>query len=183
MVTEDTIIVANFVPKTFAVNVSANNALYGSVTGAGNYQDNTQARLTAVANPGYVFENWMSNDVVISSDNPFSFTVTGDTDIVANFVPNTGIIEVNSSDNAVLFYPNPVKEVLFMQLENAGTVNIEEVKIYDIYGRLLRTESNIRLRTTEIDIVGLSAGVYFVNCKLSNGEAKTKRIVKEYLNQ
>jgi hypothetical protein len=84
-----------------------------------------------------------------------------------------------SGEAELFLFPNPVKEVLFMQLENAGTVNIEEVKIYDMYGRLLRTESNIRLRKTEIDIVGLSAGIYFVSCKLSNGEAKTKQIVKE----
>jgi hypothetical protein len=84
----------------------------------------------------------------------------------------SGEVELN-------LYPNPVEGVLYIQLDNTDVVNIEEVKIYDMYGRLLRTESDIRLRKTEIDIVGLSAGVYFVNCKLSNGEAKTKRIVKE----
>jgi hypothetical protein len=84
-----------------------------------------------------------------------------------------------SGEIALILYPNPVEGILYIQLDNTDVVNIEEVKIYDMYGRLLRTESNIRLRKTEIDIVGLSAGVYFVNCKLSNGEAKTKRIVKE----
>jgi hypothetical protein len=85
-VTGDSLIWANFKEEgKLIVLVTANNPLYGSITGDGNYLDSAQVTLTANANPGYVFMNWTSNGNVISADNPFSFTITGDTIFVAHF--------------------------------------------------------------------------------------------------
>jgi hypothetical protein len=76
-------------------------------------------------------------------------------------------------------YPNPSKDVVYIVVENTTDVNIAQVKVYDIYGRLLRTTNNIGETQTEIDLSGLAAGIYYVRCSLDNGELKTKRIVKE----
>jgi uncharacterized repeat protein (TIGR02543 family) len=88
-VTSDTIFVANFVPDTFPVSASANNALYGSVSGGGDYPFLELATLTATANINHGFVNWTSNGIVISTANPFTCTVTGDTNFVANFIWDT----------------------------------------------------------------------------------------------
>ena len=47
--------------------------------------ENTSCTLTATANTGYEFVNWTKNGVVVSTANPYTFTVTGDGDYVAHF--------------------------------------------------------------------------------------------------
>jgi hypothetical protein len=76
-------------------------------------------------------------------------------------------------------YPNPSKDVVYIVVENTTDVNIAQLKVYDIYGRLLRTTNDIGETQTEIDLSGLAASIYYVRCGLDNGELKTKRIVKE----
>lgn len=57
----------------------------GSVSGAGSYGYASQAVLSAVPNTGYTFTNWTENGAVVSSDATYSFTVTGDRTLQANF--------------------------------------------------------------------------------------------------
>jgi hypothetical protein len=70
----------------FIVNVTANNSAYGSVSGGGLYADNTTATLTATAFSGHKFVNWTSGGNEVSAANPYSFTVTQDITLVANFI-------------------------------------------------------------------------------------------------
>ena len=63
--------------------------------------------------------------------------------------------------------------MLFIETE----VEIEEVSIFDIYGR--RQElSSISSQPSAIDVSGLSSGIYFVKVVTSEGEA-VKRFVKK----
>lgn len=57
----------------------------GYVEGTGGYYWGTTATLTAIANNGYAFWKWLQNDVMVSRDNPYSFTVTGNMEFVAKF--------------------------------------------------------------------------------------------------
>ena len=70
------------VTRDHIVSATAEN---GSVTGTGTYKDNETATLTATPNDGYLFKNWTKNGVVVSTENPYSFTVTEDVEMVANF--------------------------------------------------------------------------------------------------
>lgn len=70
------------VTRDHIVTATAEN---GTVEGAGTYKDNATATLTATANDGYVFKNWTKNGSVVSAENPYSFTVTEDVELVANF--------------------------------------------------------------------------------------------------
>jgi hypothetical protein len=98
IVTKDTSIVAHFVPDTFTVSTSANNPLYGSINGSGDYPYNGQATITAISNHGYIFKHWTSNGIIISNTNPFTFTVTMDTTMVANFVPDTFTVFISANN-------------------------------------------------------------------------------------
>lgn len=60
-------------------------AVNGTVEGADTYKDNATATLTATANDSYVFKNWTKNGAEVSTENPYSFTVTEDVELVANF--------------------------------------------------------------------------------------------------
>ena len=81
----DHALVANFelIPPTkFTVTATAEN---GTVEGAGEYEEGTEVTLTATAAEGYEFVNWTSGETVVSTENPYKFTVTADLALVANF--------------------------------------------------------------------------------------------------
>ena len=68
------------------VTVSVNPPEGGTVSGGGTYEEGATCTLTATANAGYIFTNWTENGEVVSTEATYSFTVTGDRDLVANFV-------------------------------------------------------------------------------------------------
>jgi len=97
--------VSVFEEGKYFVNVSVNNDEYGSATGGGFYEENTTATVTATANTGYKFINWTQNGEIIATDNPYSFTVTKDTELVANFEDEVGVSNFELS--TIQIYPNP----------------------------------------------------------------------------
>jgi hypothetical protein len=76
-------------------------------------------------------------------------------------------------------YPNPSNGALHLNLKNTTTVKIQQVDVYDIYGRALRKVENIGVHRTTVDLSGLSNGIYFIRVYMDNGETKIRRIVKE----
>ncbi len=78
-------LVANFQINTYNVSASANPTDGGTVSGAGDYTHGQTATLTAVASTGYHFVNWTENGAIVSTDAEYSFTVTADRTLVANF--------------------------------------------------------------------------------------------------
>ena len=68
-------------PK-YNVTVTAEN---GTVEGAGEYEEGKEATLTATPAEGYEFVNWIKGEEVVSTENPYKFTVTADVALVANF--------------------------------------------------------------------------------------------------
>ena len=71
--------------KTYTINVSANPAAGGSVSGGGNYTHGDTVNLLATPNEGYEFVNWTENGAQVSASSTYSFTVTGNRTLVANF--------------------------------------------------------------------------------------------------
>ena len=82
--------------------------------------------------------------------------------------PGEGVEELYSS---LLIYPNPVNDKLYIVTE----VEIEEVVVYDIYGR---QQSTVNSQQSIVDVSKLNSGIYFVRIKTID-EVVTKRIVKQ----
>ncbi len=60
-----------------------------TATATGQVAENTSVTATAVALTGYRFVNWTdANGTVVNATNPYTFTVTSDVTLVANFVAN-----------------------------------------------------------------------------------------------
>lgn len=85
------------VTRDHIVTATAEN---GTVEGAGTYKHNATATLTATANDGYVFKNWTKNGAEVSKENPYSFTVTEDVELVANFDGPFCELILNTNDEA-----------------------------------------------------------------------------------
>ena len=75
------------------IDAMPNPAEGGSVSGIGDYAMDTECTLTATANEGYTFVDWTENGVVVSTEAEYTFTVTQDRNLVANFEQSSGEIE------------------------------------------------------------------------------------------
>ncbi|MBR6931658.1 MAG: leucine-rich repeat domain-containing protein, partial [Bacteroidales bacterium] len=73
------------IESSYTITTSANPAEGGSVTGGGSYTQGTTCTLTATANEGYSFVNWTENNEVVSTNANYSFTVSENRNLVANF--------------------------------------------------------------------------------------------------
>ena len=72
---------------SFTINASESPAGAGSIMGAGSYPSGSTATLTATANAGFGFFKWTENGTQVSTNRVYSFTVTQNRTLVANFVP------------------------------------------------------------------------------------------------
>ena len=99
IVTSNRSLVANFEeqqPDTYNINVSPNPNIGGTVTGGGNYNGGQQCTVTATANTGYSFVNWTENGEVVTTNASYTFIVTGNRTLVANFTLNSYTITVTA---------------------------------------------------------------------------------------
>ena len=81
--------------KAWAINVKANNDKRGTVKGTAYFKvgaTGKKATVTAMPKEGCTFLNWTEDGTVVSTDPEYTFTVTGDRELVANFgSPWTGL--------------------------------------------------------------------------------------------
>ena len=92
--------VYDILPKsTITVNY---NSSQGTVTGAGEYITGDTAALTATPNPNYRFVSWTNSAGEILSTNPtYTFEVTDDTTITANFEAWTDWLTITADASTV----------------------------------------------------------------------------------
>lgn len=69
----------------YTIEVLANPSDYGEVIGGGAYEQGQQCTVTANVHDGYSFINWTENGSQVSSEQSYTFTVTGDRSLIANF--------------------------------------------------------------------------------------------------
>jgi len=105
----------------YTINVSSSPSDDGTVTGSGIYQVGHSCTVTAIANEGYAFISWTENGSQVSSNASYTFTVTSNRSLVANFTvcDYSKIIlnEINGNDK-------------FIEIYNAGSVSINLNGVY-----------------------------------------------------
>lgn len=79
---------------TYSIGATPSPAEGGSIEGAGIYEQGTEITLTATPAEGYTFVNWTEDGEVVSTSAEYSFMVTGDRNLVANFQLMDFIINV-----------------------------------------------------------------------------------------
>ncbi|MBR0324108.1 MAG: T9SS type A sorting domain-containing protein [Bacteroidales bacterium] len=84
-------------------------------------------------------------------------------------------VNVNEiEDTQCRVYPNPVDDMLYIDVDT----EIEEVVVYDIYGRHQVTETASHQGNLAIDVSNLKAGIYFVKINTEEGNI-VKQIIKD----
>ena len=80
----------------------------GTVNGAGSYSAGQSCTLTATPNSGYTFLNWTKNNVVVSTDASYTFTVAENATYKANFSTITNYqIAVTASAGGAAYIGDP----------------------------------------------------------------------------
>ena len=77
-------------------------------------------------------------------------------------------------ESSFLLFPNPANDRLFIVTE----VEIEDVVIYDVYGRHQVTETPSHQDMTSVNVSNLNAGIYFIKINTNQGEV-IKRFIKK----
>jgi M6 family metalloprotease-like protein len=82
-----------------SVTVSASPVDAGTVGGGGEYSFGETCTVTATSAEGYTFVNWTKNGEVVSTEATYSFVVSNNVDLVANFMGSLYItVSVNPAD-------------------------------------------------------------------------------------
>lgn len=75
------------------------------------------------------------------------------------------------NENTLVVYPNPVQDILHLQLNTTKTAKAE-IYIHDLYGRRVRTISNLSLPKGDniktIDLSNLPNGLYILTVQMNN---------------
>ena len=151
-VTADHNLVANFAQNTYDVNVTAGEG----GTASGGQQDvtyGTEITVTASPNAGYHFVNWTENGNEISKESTYTFEVTADHNLVANFAQNTYDVNVMSGNGGVASGGQQAveygTEITVTATPNAGyhfvnwTENGQEVSTHASYTFAVTAERNL----------------------------------------
>jgi hypothetical protein len=160
----------------YDISATANPLEGGTIAGNGIYVENTLCTLTATEETNYDFVNWTENNVEVSTEPTYSFTVSGNRNLVANFVLEINVSEIDNNI-ALNIYPNP----------NHGTFNIDvkylkssslNIEIINSQGQVVYQSyiTNIENFQNNLDISNFSKGIYLL--KINNGGLiQTKKII------
>lgn len=123
----------------------------------------------AESNEGWKFLYWEANGESVSSENPYSFVLEEDTELVAYF-SGTGVDE---KEQMLVVFPNPTTGVVNIIGKNSKTA-----EVYNGLGQHLASASGEDEQIT-IDLDDLPVGIYFVNIFEKDGRKCVRKIVKE----
>jgi len=90
-------LVANFSINNYVITTSSNPDEGGTTSGGGGFDFGDDVTVSATPSEGYTFVNWTEGGSEVSLDQNYTFTVSGNRDLVANFLKNTYNVSTSSS--------------------------------------------------------------------------------------
>ena len=131
------------------ITVQANSTKYGSVTGTGTYLKDSQVTVTAIPKEGYRFVSWTEGKSAVSASAAYTFSVTGDRKLTANFaaIGTPGITVKTVGYNTVLLsfkaVPNASGYEIYRKVGRSGYQLVQTVS-----GILAFTDENLSSGTS-----------------------------------
>lgn len=168
-VTGNTTLTANFETQTFDVKVAIDPEEAGTIIGGGTYNYGDEVVLTIVRNEDWAFQNWTENGEVVSEEMTYTFVITSDRDLVANFMHTEGIGEQTAN---VSLYPNPTQGEV--TLEGEG---LQSVRIVNVFGQTVYN-AKVEGDQVRIDLSDMAKGVYVMHIGTENGNAVRQIVVE-----
>jgi hypothetical protein len=132
-------------------------------------------------------DNDVDNVEIIKIDNPvqgnYQITVSHKGTLVNNSQNfslivsgiNQTLSTTNFNGNLINIYPNPTTDKLFV---NTSDVAVSQYEVYDLQGRLVKSNKVNDLTSFTIDMNDINAGMYLVQIQTANGISSHKIIKK-----
>jgi hypothetical protein len=121
--------------------------------------------------------NQIVRNLCISGCNPAGKSASDVKDIEA--VTEDDLLKFSKED-VISYYPNPVKEQLYLKWELINDNKVLSITVYGISGQVLRNFSNTENSDNQIiSFEQYPRGVYLVALNYKNGEQKTIKIIKQ----
>jgi hypothetical protein len=165
------------ITTTYTVTVNANPDAGGdvSILENGPFACGTNVTVLATPNAEYDFVNWTyENGAAVSTLAEYSFDITANLNLTANFTPKGGIKDFKQPAGFIV-HPNPAKEMITITRSITCNARIE---IYSINGSLVMT-SELKGINSEINISKIPRGIYTIRL-IDNKSVSTQRFVKEH---
>lgn len=121
--------------------------------------------------------NQILRNLCISGCNPTGKSVEEAKEMEA--VTNDDLLKFSKED-VISYYPNPVKEQLYLKWELINDNKVSSIAVYGISGQMLQTFS--RTESTDNQIISFGEyprGVYLVVLNYRDGDQKTIKIIKQ----
>lgn len=82
-------------------------------------------------------------------------------------------------EDIIKYYPNPVKEELYLRWELVNNNNVTSIDIYTLNGNLLKSfNQELSQNSLVVSFINYPVGVYLLKLNYNNGEQKSIKIVK-----
>lgn len=146
----------NFKYYRYYVTIDIIPEIAGTLSGDGEYKKNDTCFLKVTTNIGYIFEGLYENDTLVTNDTLYSFEVKADRHLIAQFLYIESLTEIKKDYFSI--YPNPATDFIII---NTEAVIMEDVKIYDMTGKLVAVRC-LQFGDNRIDISEIPSGVYIV---------------------
>ena len=121
--------------QVYTVTVASNNNNYGTVSGGGQYNYGASCTVSATPADGYMFTNWTQSGNVVSTEAEYTFTVSSNVNLVANFAAGVMIGDGSSSSNEYLptynYYNFSLTEQIYTSAELGGAGAITSIAFYN----------------------------------------------------
>ena len=154
---------------SFIITAMSNPVNGGSTEGTGTYQNGTPATLKASPNPDWSFVNWTENGSVVSTDLSYTFMVSDNRNLIANFISTVGIDE---SESNIKIFPNPTTGIIDIQsakkIENIVIFNSTGVKVFN---------KTVNKPTSSLNLSQYGKGVYSIQMTIGEKVMIRKVIV------
>ncbi len=131
-VTETATYVAHFSIQSYTVTTSSSPSNGGTTTGGGSYNYGQTCTVTASAANGYTFTNWTENGTQVSTNANYSFTVTNNRNLVANFAQNAHTIHATAGANGIIT-PSGTITVAHGANQSFAMIPDEGYEVQDVY--------------------------------------------------
>ncbi|MFN7313447.1 MAG: T9SS type A sorting domain-containing protein [Bacteroidota bacterium] len=140
--------------------------------------------LTVVPAIGMVYR-WYRNNVLLAGNSAVSYVVSQsgkfhalviDSNTCNNFTDTINVMfsglkaAMHNEELSAIVYPNPVYDKLWIKSEQ----NIDEVKIWNYSGQLIKTVNELVLNG--VDVSDISSGFYVIEIHYSNGSIQHQKI-------
>ena len=155
--------------KTFEIVASVDPEEAASISGAGTYNYGDEVTLILNRNEDWAFVNWTENGEVVSEQETYIFTITGDRDLVANFISTEGVIE---NSLAAKVYPNPTSGEVTIESEG-----LSHIRIVNAYGQTVYN-AKVEGEQVRIDLSQMAKGIYMMHIEANGGHAVRKIVVE-----